>query len=93
MVNSLFSSQRKCVSFFSISNFCCYLYHLYECNALSVKNVERNILCGGPRHETISFCCYLSQVINLDVKFQVDTIENYDDGASTKDVDFFFFRG
>lgn len=36
--------------------YCCFsLVSFYECNALSVKNVERNILCGGQRHENFIF--------------------------------------
>ena len=38
------------------------LYHVYECNALSVKNVDRKILCDGPRHDIIILFSHTDQL-------------------------------
>lgn len=65
-----------------------HLYHLYECNALCVKNVERLITVWWSKAWDGVFTLYLVKWSILDVQFK--TIESCSSGASTSVVDILF---
>lgn len=65
-----------------------HLYHLYECNALCVKNVERLITVWWSKAWDDVFTLYLVKWSILDVQFK--TTESCSSGASMSGVDILF---
>lgn len=89
-VNRWFQCRRWISLFYFSTHFTFCLYHLYECNALSVKNVERLITVWSKAWDDVFFLfllCILSQVINP--RCSSSMTESCNSRASTPGVDIF----
>lgn len=100
MVNRFVSAEEflleggflSSIEFFQVtSSF--HLCHLYECNALSVKNVERHITVWWSKawDDVFALSCHKWSI--LDVQFRVKMIESCSSGASPQGVDIFLGAG